>query len=429
MEQDVATGIVAHVVLKSEGGDALLDELRQYLRTRLPDYMIPTSFVRHAALPLTSQGKIDRRALEGFVQAASATQGIALPEDSLDRALSRIWHRLLPKAQHLDSSLTFQLLGGDSLLAVKLLLQVEDLTGRKLALSTFLMDPTLPGLCRAAAAAEHDARSPVLALNRHGRRPPLFCLYELYGDISVYFGLADELGADQPVYGIRSPALHDLERLPSSMEEAARQARKWIREVQPEGTLRLLGYSWGGLLGFEIARQCREEENSQALCILLGTLAPPRVPSFAERLVHMLRWTPHWAWQFAQDRGQRGKRLLRGMTFARKLGRNLASGESVVVPDWATSPLARAHIGLSHRYHPVTRQEIPLHLFRELGSFVPQSHPAAFAWTDHEEDGGWRRWSRCRPQIHWVEGHHIDVLKHPNVVTLAREVQKLLVSR
>lgn len=411
------SGVVAHVVMPDFQDEKIAPELQQFLEPLLPGYMVPAIFVSHPALPLTVQGKLDRIALDAMVQARitqSAAAVTAASDDSLVRAMTELWHRILPDGVGARADQTFQELGGDSLGAVKLLLGVEDITGRRLALSTFLLEPTLAGLCRAVAAAEAEARTSILALHRAGTRPPLFCLYELTGDVGRYFELAAELGEDQPVFGIRSPALHDLERVPDSMEAAARQVRAWLREFWPTGPFALVGFSWGGQLAFEVARQYAHDEGFNPFCGLFGTSAPPRRPSLAVKFVHALRWLPSWAWRLMQDNGHRWERIRTAFLSARFL-RNLVAEEKLLFPAWANTPLSLEFIKLGHRYQPTISRPVSIHLFREHGTFLHESHPANFALTDHLGDGGWRHWAGCEPEVHWLDGDHMMVLKRPQV--------------
>jgi thioesterase domain-containing protein len=306
------------------------------------------------------------------------------------------------------------------------LLGVEEITGRRLALSTFLVEPTLPGLCRAVTAAEEEARTPILALHRAGARPPIFCLYEATGDVGAYFELAAELGPDQPVFGIRSSALHHLERVPDSMETAARQVRDLLAEFHPVGPFALVGYSWAGILAFEVARQYAQEAGFNPFCGLLGSRPPPRQLSRFQRLLHAVRWLPDWAWRLARDRGRRWQRIRRAILSA-QFFRHVAAGEKLTFPVWATGQtLAFEQIKLSHRYQPKLTHPVPVHLFRERGDFRNEPHPAHFNVADYLEDGGWRQWTGCAPTIHWLDGDHLTVLKRPQVTRTAQALRAAL---
>jgi len=424
----VAGGVTAHVVMPGMSEENLASELRQFLAPRLPGYMVPAVFVSHSALPLTPQGKLDRGALDAAMQARpipGPSSDEAATEDSLVRAMTELWQRTLPAARGSQADQTFQELGGDSLGAVKLLLGVEEITGRRLALSTFLLEATLSGLCRAVTLAEDESQAPILALRRSGTRPPVFCLYNVDGDVGAYFELSAELGSDQPVFGIRSSALHHVERAPDSIEAAARQVRALLREICPQGPFALVGFSWAGLLAFEVARQCAHEADFIPFCALLGTLAPPSRPPLAARLHHTLRWLPTWAWRLMQDRGHRWQRIRQAVATARFF-RNLGTGEQPRVPSWATTNLARELISLAHRYQPAINRPVPVHLFRERDSFHNESHPARFLLTDHLEDGGWGRWAGTPPEIHWLDGDHSMVLKRPQVARTAAQLRSAL---
>jgi len=421
-------GVVAHVVMPGVADESVATELRRFLEPLLPAYMVPAIFITHPVLPLTPQGKVNRQALDLAAQAHGETTVAnppAVPSDSLVRAMTGLWQRILPNGIGARSDESFQQLGGDSLAAVKLLLGVEDITGRRLALSTFLIEPTLAGLCRAVAAAEEKSQQPILALHRAGTRPPLFCLYEVTGDVGVYFELAAAMSADQPVFGIRSSALHHAERIPESIETAARQIRSLLREFWPDGPYALAGFSWAGLLAFEVARQCAHEEGFTPFCAVLGTTAPARKLSFAGRLLHTLRWLPGWAWWALRTPGSRISRLRE--IFSTRYVQKLLGKDELEMPDWANgSPIMTRFIEIAQIYHPVVSRPVPVHLFRERGSFRNKSHPGQFNLTDHLTDGGWSRWMGCTPEIHWLDGEHLEVLKQPLVGRTARELQAVL---
>lgn len=418
-------GIEAHVAADDPGEAGIESFLRPFLGELLPAWMVPSRFHRHDRLPTNAQGKVDRTALRRVAVLPDDNTNEALRQDSVERSLARLWQRLLPESVGAPATRTFHELGGDSLQAVKLLLAVEELTGRRLALSTFLLAPTLAGLRQAVEASEHATGLPLLTLRSHGTRPPLFCLYELWGDVSMYFGLVDRLPAEHPVYAVRSPALHDPSRTPESIEAAARQVRGWIRQRVPTGEYGLIGYSWGGLLGFEIARQCAEEEGFNPFCALIGTQAPLRSPTRIERLAHTARWTPRWAARALLDHRHWALRLSRTTRFLREFRRNFTTDQPGKLPENAP-PLAYAHIELSRKYQPAPARPVPILLFRERATPYGEPHPTEFNYTGWEWDGGWHRWTGCDPEVHWVEGDHWSVLKSPQVDTLAANFRPLL---
>ena len=117
------SAVIAHIVPQNHTPD-FSSELRSYLLARLPDYMVPSKLVLHEILPLTPQGKVDRAALTVLQTAKPASPQVITGEDGLEKALAQLWHSLLPAAESSAADATFANLGGDSLLAIKLMLGV-----------------------------------------------------------------------------------------------------------------------------------------------------------------------------------------------------------------------------------------------------------------------------------------------------------------
>ncbi len=418
LDDGMPCGVIAHIVPETRAA-SLAEELRGHLRARLPDYMVPSEIFLHERFPLTPQGKLDRAALTAWRADARARPQIVTGTDGLEQALASLWHSLLPAAGHAPPDATFAAVGGDSLLAIKLVLGVEAITGQPLEVSDFLVQPTLAGLC--AAVRTRMARNefqPVMAFRQQGTRPPLFCLHGHTGDIEDYFNLAEALGDDQPVYGVRSPALGDWSQRPPSMEAAAAQVVRCVRRIQPRGIPSLVGYSWAGLLAFEVARQLAETEGIHCYTALIGTTAPMRPTTLALRLGHFARYLPWWLWQLIADRKQRGQRLQQWREMAREARQNLAAAR-LPVDKWVSSPISRHLLGLMEKYHPQPGSELAIDIFRERDSYPVSAHPLQAWQTNHLPEGGWNYWLRTQPRVHWLEGDHWTILKPPAVCGLA----------
>ncbi len=419
------SGITAHVAT-DRLDESLSGELRSYLQARLPDYMVPSEFVLHESLPLTPQGKLDRVALTSFQATKSASPRLVVGEDGLEKALASLWQSLLPAAGNSPRDATFADLGGDSMLVIKLMLGVEEITGQRLEVSSFLVKPTFAGLCDAVrtrmARTEFE---PVLALRRQGTRPPLFCLYGISGDIESYFNLAEALGDDQPVFGIRSPALEDFSRLPQSIEEAAAEVVRWIRKVQPQGAPSLVGYSWAGLLAFEVARQLAQAEGICCFTALIGPMAPMRPTHFTSRLAHFVRYFPPWLWNLITDQKDRGWRIMRWREMAARTRENLAEAH-LPLEELVSKPIPLHLFSLMEKYRPKPGSKVTINIFREYDSTRIPAHPLHAWQTSHLPDGGWNRWVQSHPSIHWLEGDHWTIIKPPLVKTLAQAIRSAM---
>jgi amino acid adenylation domain-containing protein len=426
LDEGMPSGVIAHIVPKIISA-AVPDELRAYLGTCLPDYMVPSEFVLHTIFPLTPQGKIDRAALMAL-HAAKPASSRTLGGDGLEKALAQLWHSLLPAAEGSSADTAFAVLGGDSLQAIKLMLGVEEITGQRLEISSFLVKPTFAGLCEAVRARMgRNEFEPVLALRKQGARPPLFCLYGHTGDIEMYFNLAKALGDDQPVIGIRSPALKDLSRLPKSIEEAAAEVVCWIRKVQPQGAPALIGYSWAGLLAFEVARQLAKAEQVHCFTAMIGTDAPMRETNVAFRLAHFARHFPFWLWNLITDNKHRRRRLMRWREMVQGTKQNLAETRLPVEDwDWVSSPISLHMICLMEKYHPFPIPDFSIEVFRERDEFRSFPHPLRAWQLNHLPDGGWNRWTRRPNHIHWLEGNHVTIIKPPAVYALAQSIRQAM---
>ncbi len=425
LEEGVATGIVAHIVSEEDGTD-FLSELRTHLGRTLPGYMQPSQFLFHELLPLTSYGKVDRKALANSDLIKVEQTRIDAAGDELELSLWGLWHSLLPEADNSPLNTTFSSLGGDSLLLVKMMLGVEEIAGRRLETSTFLMRPTFPGLCQAVKMKMSETEfQTVLALRKEGSRPPLFCLYNYEGDIDVYFGLAEKLGDDQPVFGIRSLGLEDLSHLPVSIEAAGAEIVECIRKVLPKGIPALLGYSWAGLLAFEVARQLADKERISCFAGLIGTDAPMRPTNVSSRLTHFFKVFPHWFWNLIADREKRWERLSQWRTMISRTKKNLATAH-LPMKDWVSDPISTHLVALMEKYRPLPESEVTVDLFRERETYQNELHPLQAWRTSNLPDGGWNRWTRKATRIHWLSGEHSTILKAPAVSGLAQAIRQAM---
>lgn len=436
LKEGMPVGISAHLV-PNQNAPVLPSEIRSYLEARLPAKMVPSEFVIHKRFPLTTQGKLDRKLL---IKARGIDPDPGRPMivgGKLEEKLFRYWRSMLPSAESAEPDVTFQVLGGDSLLAVKLLLGVEEITGKRIEQSTFFLKPTFAGLCEALKIRE-TAREfePVIEYCRSGSRTHLFSLYAMSGDSVFHSDFVEALGGDQPVYGIRCPCLASLDRMPKSIEEAAVGAIKSIRRIQPRGAPALLGYSWGGLLAFEVARQLAQSEGVHCFTALVGTNAPVRRPTPAIRLRHFAATLPRWLRSQLAGAGKKHGSLprwfdLRNLNKLKILmrGAMVTAGAELPAPDWA-SPMVRQFLLLERMYQPVRNCPVQIHLFREREAH-PKTPPNPLQPENllHRSDTGWRYWSRVPPRVHWVDGDHDSILRQPLLGRLAKQIRSAMDER
>jgi len=281
--------LVAYVVKRGNEEEA---DLRAFLKNKLPDYMMPSAFVFLGQLPLTPNGKVDRKALLAMDCGSSRQHEYVPPRTPLEQKLAAIWAHVLG-VERVGMNDDFFELGGHSLMAVSLFTGIEQKLGRKLPLATLFQATTLEQLANVIQQEEWTPSwSPLVPMQPLGNKEPFFCIHGADGAVLFYNKLASLFAPDQPVYGLQAQGLDGGHIIHSSMEGMASLYIREIRSVQPKGPYFLGGYSFGGLLALEIARQLREQGERIAMIALLDANNPlmlPRRYTLRERMVLRMR--------------------------------------------------------------------------------------------------------------------------------------------
>ena len=282
-EDDGTKRLVGYVVASSERTPSSSD-LRNFLSDRLPEYMVPADFVFLKSLPLTANGKVDRRALPvPTTTPSSDARKAEAPRDAVEAQLVKIWEQVLGK-RPIGIGDNFFELGGHSLLAVRLMGRVEKSFGQQFPLTALVQAPTIEqfaALLRREASSE--LWSSLVPLQAEGSAPPLFFVHGLGGTVLRFHELARRLRPDQPFYGIQAPGLNGKEAFLRSVDEMADYYLDQICGVQPEGPYFLGGYSFGGLVALEMARRLVESGQVVGLLALVDTY--PGAPKSASSLM------------------------------------------------------------------------------------------------------------------------------------------------
>lgn len=279
--------LVAYLVPVNLAGDRAIHvaTLRERLRERLPEYMVPGRFLVLERLPLTPNGKVDRKALptpSGQTDVASAS-AFAAPRTNLEARLTTIWERVLHRSP-IGIHDNFFDLGGHSMLAVKLFLEIENQLFQKLPLATLFNHGSVAALSQAleaASARSAYAWSSLVPIHPGGTRVPLYCIHGAGGNVLLYRELAARLGSDQPVYGFQSRGLDGCTRPLKTIEEMAQAYIEELRTVRPKGPYCLAGYCLGGLVAYQMARLLWRAGEAVPLLALLDTYNPAAAGEFS----------------------------------------------------------------------------------------------------------------------------------------------------
>ena len=417
--------LVAYVVLEAES-QPTVPAIRQFLGEALPDYMVPTIYVELQKLPLNINGKVDRKALP--IPAPSDWMGTAdymAPRNLMEQKLVEIWQAAMG-IHPIGVQSNFFELGGDSLMAVQILMEIEKQFGKALSITTPLIAPTIAAL--AALLLDFDEQnqpSGLVPLRATGSKPPLFCLY----GVLLYRELMEHLDPDQPVYGVYleeevnmiKTGKTDLEQGDfSSVEAIAQQYLKVIRTQQPQGPYYLLGESFGGVIAYEMAQYLTQQGEEVALVAMLDSKAPNlyEQASLKHRLkMHLKMATtqgPSYLVEKIQSTLGRFKTPDRSRN---KLLPNPVQPDATVPEQPPVAPLAdnreafRTHLSRQYQLKPYDGEVV---LFRAMDRDPFEIDP--------NQDMGWGRTAKHLKTIH-IPGNHLGILRAPNVKIMAQHLE------
>jgi aspartate racemase len=412
--------LVGYVVPRS-GASLHHEDLRDVLRRALPGYMVPAALVTLPALPLTSSGKLDRRALPPPPDLPDEAPPPGPPRDSLESQLVELWQELLGVRPVSVTSDFFEL-GGNSLLAAQMLRQVGDITGRAIPFAALYQAPTIAALSRLLAAGEislQDRAEPAVTLNRSGTRLPLFLFHGVLNGGAFYaLRLARRLGPDQPVHvvhpfdGVQRP-------IPPTVDAMADEQLAIVRALQPRGPYRLAGYCNGGFVAYEIARRLRGQGERVDLVALIAA-APFTAFARAGRLLRRLAGAVRVSPEAVAEPVARLRSLAHAMAMVPRRERVPLLARALVRVASRTSGVAPAMAEqvptlefLLDRYYRIATRYFP----------APYPGPVVLLWPEHEPWGPAGQAAEAwRPIVSRVEtgivpGDHIGIVnEHVDVL-------------
>jgi amino acid adenylation domain-containing protein len=422
-------------------------DLRHFLTGKLPDYMIPSAFVMLESLPLLPNGKVDRRTLKALNSDKSElTETFIAPRTPTEETLAQIWAEVL-KCDRVGIQDNFFELGGDSLLAVRLIAQIHKQLQRELPLSALFLNPTIAGLASTLEQPiDFQSWSPLVTIQSVGSKPPFFCIHPIFGVIFQYYELAYHLGIDQPFYGLQPLGLDGEQPPLTRIEDMAAHYIEALRRVQPSGPYFLGGWSFGGLVAFEMAQQLRSSGQQVALLAILDTFAPlpGNISSFGNGFKFLLTTVTRYIWSFFLDyfyfitaaNQHQGNSFNSRFPSFNHLWRWLKTNES-----WQ---FLLSEAVLANFIPEESKQRIlnelnirPLLRIYNASSqaalnYVPQVYPnsitllrtsAQSSIADRDPTLGWSKLAGGGVDVHWVPGNHLTMLRKPHVQVLAEQLR------
>lgn len=386
--------LVAYFV-PCEASEIDVPTLRRQLTEQSSGIPIPTRFLEIDSVPLTANGKVDRSALpDPRYYQPPMDRGIVQPRDGIEVHLKKIWQDLL-MIESIGVNEDFFDLGGDSVLAMNLVLEVERIFG-----VTFPFDTLWAGRATIAKIAEvlkadespriwHTA-VPIKPVNTG---QVLFVVHTSSGHLSDYLALARLLREDQSVYGLQALGIDGRDPPHQTVRDLAAHCISLMREQQPAGPYAIAGYSSGGLIAYEMARQLADRDLQVAPLVLIDVVPPS---GFLSGLVEIATSLRRGEWRAAQERGYQVALKALGLGKLRSL----------------------RNVGESHRW--------ALWSYR-LKSYRNRIHIITSAETRRYTDieAVWRRYA-TEVEARALGGDHRSLIREPEVQRLASHVQAIL---
>lgn len=352
------------------------------------------------------------------------------PRNAIEGTLAKQWEKLLGVSPvGVDDS--FFDLGGHSLIAVRLFATIKKEFGVEFPISVLFEAPTIAAIAArieaqaggvpedeggqaGTAPAEGQSFTHLVALNKGdaARKPPLFIVAGMFGNVLNLRHLAQQLGEDQPVYGVQARGLIGDDAPHTRVEEAAADYLAEIRQVQPDGPYLFGGFSGGGITAYEMAQQVTAQGGEVALMCMLDTPLPER-PRLSRRdkalikLAEIRRKGPGYVKEWAMNRleWELRKRQVRGDDAQGFNNHKIEAAFRTAVAQYEVKPWGGPLL--------LFRPPLDRHWKVSNGHWVSAAREYVFP------DNQWRQWA---PNVQVVEvpGDHDSMVLDPNVAALAR---------
>jgi amino acid adenylation domain-containing protein len=402
----------------------IVPRLREYLGGKLPDYMVPSAFVLLDSIPLTPNGKINRKALPDpeKIGIRANSEHIA-PRDDIEKRLAKTWQTLLG-INKIGIRDNFFQSGGHSLLAVSLVSRINKEFETELPLASLFKSPTIEEFAKVLSEKKKTGEwTPLVAVRSTGSRKPLFCFYPAGGNIYSYKELGDQMDPDQPFYVLQALGLEKGQEPFDRVEDIVNYQLDWIQSVQARGPYFLSGWSFGGILAFETARVLQARGHEIALLALFDSSA-----KLSDELIQITRAdnATFMAGLFAEfltlpvselQKLDEKEQILFVVEEAKRTG---------VAPDDfdydQASRLFKVYRANGQAFfnYKLRPYQGKITLFRPLKKSL-----SAFQYTQSKTQG-WDKIASRGVDWHWVPGTHETMLKMPHVMVLAEKLKQCI---
>ena len=396
---------------------------RRSLRFSLPYYMIPNDFIILEKFPVSESGKINRKELPTPNISSIQAQESALPRNELEILIARIWTDNLGIAS-IGIHDNFFDLGGHSLTAVKVIVQIKKESGKYLPLVSLFNNPTIAEL---ALLLDNEANNisfeSLVPLKPTGTRSPLYMVHGLGSTVFKFYDLAQQLHPEQPVYGIQARGVESTHKPAESIEEMASQYISEILKNNPDGPYYLSGYSLGGIIAFEMTRQLENMGKTVAVLIMFDTFIVKNTqlkPGLYKAVHKVAARTAKFLYTFGlllsePQKTIQHKIFMWKQSYRRIRGLRLENDNGLDKDFDLLNELNRVH-ELAEVNYKLSYYPKKLHLFRARKASRYMNDFKYLGWKPYVKD----------IELHLVDGDHITMFDNSFIPGFAKTLQQVL---
>lgn len=393
---------------------------REELKKDLPAYMIPHKFHVLENLPVTPNGKIDRKALSNIFIASKIEISFTAPRTADEKLLTTIWKECL-RLDEVDIHADFFELGGHSTLALKIASMVEQHTGKQLPMSSFVQQRTIAELAQILSEQKVSVELRCLVpFKEKGTKTPIYMVHGGELNVMFYKDLAECLDDDQPVYALQGKGLNGEATPPESMEEIVSTYIQEIVEANPSGPYALAGFCLGGFIAYEMARELKAMGKKVTLVAAFDTIVEPhflRSGQMAKRLLAKLYRLKHYLYIGFRMFTNKKNFLERLQLEKERFSNSNREKEPEPIQTSESSGKAIAAYGIAELNYQITPQDIVVDVFKAVNS-VQYVHEPKFL--------GWKKVGVKSIQVHEVKGNQSTMFLRPNVEDFGHRLQYVL---
>ncbi|MEZ7503927.1 amino acid adenylation domain-containing protein [Flavobacterium sp. Arc2] len=413
--------LIAHIIPVSsvESAKLQIPFWQEELAKKLPVHLLPHDFNILEEMPTTPNGKIDRKALSQY-KINTQTQFTA-PRTEDEKIVADIWKESL-NLENIDIFSNFFEIGGHSIKAVKVMFEIEKHTGKRIPLSALFQHSTIEKFARLLQDSEINSDC-LVAIKPNGNKVPLFIVHGAGLNVLNFYNLGKHFDEDQPIYGLQGNS-KPYDKWYESIEDMASHYIDAIIKINPKGPYALAGFSFGGIVAFEMTRQLIERGKTVSTIALLDTYVDSSYYYGSHRQKKLVKY-----YDLTYKRLDYLKEMLTSWT---SLKLRISSKKEYIQKKYFGMPdimndqeelaleqfIAANHMvtKIVDRYH-LKPQNIKVDLFRSKDDTKYKRDPMYL---------GWKKAALKGVTIHDISGNHLDIVAPPNDKVLAKIIQDLL---